>query len=232
MRAYNEAEAARLLGSLHTNFLEAALNTVVARHEMLRTLIQVHDGRPVQVVQERWRIGIALIDLTSLAPEERESEVKRLLVEEPRRPFDLALAPGIRAVLVRCGPEDHVFILTMHHMVCDGWSLPILYRELTAAYRAMCRGESLDLGPVPLHYPDFAAWKRRQVEEGTYTKELAFWTDYLRGAAQPRSNCRRKARGPSGLLTREKNASIPSARMSPRASTASAVGKRSASSRC
>ncbi len=181
-RAYNEAEAARLRGPLDAGFLEDALNVVVARHEVLRTLVRVIDERPVQVVQERWRVAIARIDLTGLAPEQRESEVKRLLVDEPRRPFDLAAAPGIRAALVRCGPEDHVFIVTMHHMVCDGWSLPILYRELAAAYRAVRRGEPVDLPPVPLHYPDFAAWKRRQVEEGAYTREIAFWTHYLRGA--------------------------------------------------
>ena len=136
----------------------------------------------MQAVRPSWRLRVELTDLTRLAPEGRESEVKRLLREEPRRPFDLAAAPAIRAALLRCGPEDHVLILTMHHMVCDGWSLPILYHELSAAYRASCRGEPLDPGPVPLHYPDFAAWKARQVEEGAYSKELAFWTDYLRGA--------------------------------------------------
>ncbi len=181
-RAYNEAEAARFRGPLNVGFLEDALNAVVARHEALQTVIEVSGGRPVQAVRPSWRLRVELTDLTRLAPEGRESEVKRLLREEPRRPFDLAAAPAIRAALLRCGPEDHVLILTMHHMVCDGWSLPILYHELSAAYRASCRGEPLDPGPVPLHYPDFAAWKARQVEEGAYSKELAFWTDYLRGA--------------------------------------------------
>ncbi len=181
-RAYNEAEAIRLRGSLHADFLEDALNVVVARHESLRTIIEPSGERPIQTVLQSWRVCMELIDLTGRRPEQREAEVERLLRDEPRRPFDLTAAPGIRAALVRCGPEDHVFIVTLHHMTCDGWSLPLLYHELAAAYRAACRGEPLDLGPAPLQYPDFAAWKARQVQEGVFSKELSFWKDYLRGA--------------------------------------------------
>jgi amino acid adenylation domain-containing protein len=180
--AYNEAEAARFRGPLNVKSLEDALNTVVARHEILRTLIDMSGERPVQVVRESWRVHLRRIDLAGLAPQERESELQRLLKEEPRQSFDLTAAPGIRAALVRCGPEDHVFILTLHHMVCDGWSLPILYHELAAAYRAACRGEPLDLSPVPLQYADFATWKVRQVEGGVFAEDLAFWKGYLRGA--------------------------------------------------
>ena len=180
-RAYNEAEAARFRGPLNVGFLEDALNAVVARHEALA------DGHR-SFGREAGAGGAAVVEAPRRAdrpdPPRGGARVRGQTAAEGRAAA--ALRPCRRAGdprrFLRCGPEDHVLILTMHHMVCDGWSLPILYHELSAAYRASCRGEPLDPGPVPLHYPDFAAWKARQVEEGAYSKELAFWTDYLRGA--------------------------------------------------
>jgi amino acid adenylation domain-containing protein len=182
MRACNEAHGVRIKGPLDAGCLESALNVLVARHEALRTLIQVIDGCPRQVVQPSGQLEVTTIDLTDLGPNEREPELKRLLVEEPRRPFNLAAAPGIRAALVRLVPDEHVLILTIHHGFCDTWSFAILCRELEEVYGALSRGRAPDLPPQKLHLGDFAAWKCRQVDSGMQEQHLAFWSKYMEGA--------------------------------------------------
>jgi amino acid adenylation domain-containing protein len=182
LAAFNEGDAARLRGPLDVPRLQEALNIIVTRHESLRTLIQVVDDRPVQVVLESWSVPFELIDLSGRAPAEREAEVKRLLIDDVRRPFNLAAEPALRATLVRLGPEEHVFILTLHHIICDGWSLAIFYYELARIYQALLRGKPHDLVPPPVQYGDFAVWKRQKLEAGVYAKDLAFWQEYLRSA--------------------------------------------------
>ncbi len=182
MRAYNEGDAVRLQGPLDLRILEEALNAVVARHEILRTLIQVVGDRLVQVIHESWPIHFTIIDLSSMGLDERASEVERLLIAEFQRPFDLAVEPGFRAVVLRLSLEEHVVILTLHHIVCDGWSLGLLFRELEVIYQALSRGEPHDLEPLRIQYGDYAVWQRRQFEEGAFAKELTFWKNYLTGA--------------------------------------------------
>ena len=138
---YNEAEAVRLLGELNIDAMERALNVIVARHEVLRTTIQVMDSQPMAVVHENWPIHVKQIDLSALAPPERQAEVERLLIDEPRQIYHLETEPGIRVTLLRLGPREHVFILMMHHIICDWHSEGILWRELAALYRSFSRGE-------------------------------------------------------------------------------------------
>ncbi len=116
---YNESEAIRLSGELRVEALEQAVNLIVARHEVLRTTVQMAAERPIAIVHENWSLRIKHIDLSALAPEQRATEVERLLIDEPRRPYHLETEPGIRATLLRLGPSEHVFILMMHHLVCD-----------------------------------------------------------------------------------------------------------------
>ena len=162
-RAYNDGEAVRLHGKLDSSLMEEALNVLVERHEVLRTLIQVVDGRPVQVVHDTWPLRLLTIDLSSRPVQEREAEVERLLVEEPRRAYILSAEPGIRATLIRLTPEDHVLIVMLHHIVCDGWSLGILYKELGEIYRALYRHQPHHLPPPPLQYGDYATWQQQKV---------------------------------------------------------------------
>ena len=179
---YNEAEAARLLGGLNVDALERALNAVIARHEMLRTTIQAIDGRPMAVVHENWALHLKTIDLSAQTAPQREAEVERLLIAEPRIAYHLQDEPAIRATLIRLGPSEHVFILMMHHLVCDWSSEGVLWRELAAAYRSFCRGESLALPPLPIQYGDYAVWQRQQLTETRLAEDLAFWVENLRGA--------------------------------------------------
>ena len=180
-RAYNDGEAVRLHGTLDPTLLEEALNVLVDRHEILRTLFQVVDGRPVQVVHDHWPLRVRTIDLSSLTPGDREAEVQVLLREEPRKAYNLSAEPGIRATLIRLTPEDHVLIVLLHHIVCDGWSLGILYKELGEIYRALKHREPHHLPPPTLQYGDYAAWQQQRVSRNEFEKEAAFWKDYLAG---------------------------------------------------
>jgi amino acid adenylation domain-containing protein len=179
---YNESEAVRLVGKLDIEAMELALNAIIARHEILRSTIRVIGGQPVAVAHESWPLEFKRIDLGAMSASEREAEVQRLLVSEPRRPYDLESSPGIRTTLVRLGPEEHVFILMMHHIICDWSSEGVLWRELSAFYRALLRGEPLNLPPLPIQHGDYAAWQKQQMAEGAFADDLAYWEENLRGA--------------------------------------------------
>ena len=141
---YNEVEAVRLRGDLNVEALDRALNVVIARHETLRTTIQAVDGLAMAKVRESYLLPLKIIDLTGRPDAEREAELERLQISEPRIPYHLEDEPAIRATLIRMGAQDHVFLLMMHHLVCDWSSEGVLWRELSALYRSYCRNEALD----------------------------------------------------------------------------------------
>jgi amino acid adenylation domain-containing protein len=179
---YNEAEAVRLYGELNVDAMERALNVIIARHEILRSTIQPTDGQPMAVVHENWPLRLKTIDLSALTARQREAEVDRLLIAEPRVAYRLQDEPAIRATLIRLSPSEHVFILMMHHLICDWSSEGVLWRELAALYRSFCRGESLVLPPLPIQHGDYAAWQRQQLTETSLAEDLAYWVENLRGA--------------------------------------------------
>jgi amino acid adenylation domain-containing protein len=181
---YNESEAVGLKGELNVDALERALNVVVTRHEILRSTIHDINGQPVAVVLENWPLKLKRVDLGGMVPAQRKMEVERLLIDEPRRPYELETEPGIRATLLRLGPQEHVLILLMHHLVCDWSSEGVLWREMSAAYRAYCRGEPLELAPLPIQHGDYAAWQQQHLTETTFANDLAFWEENLRGAPE------------------------------------------------
>jgi amino acid adenylation domain-containing protein len=180
---YNESEAVRLEGKLNVEAMELALNAVIARHELLRSTIQGGE-QPEVVAHESWPLDFKTIDLGAMSASEREAEVDRLLVSEPSRPYHLESSPGIRSTLVRLGPQEHVFILMMHHIVCDWSSEGVLWRELATLYRAIMRGEPLNLPPLPIQYGDYAAWQKQQMAEGCFADNLAYWEENLCGAPE------------------------------------------------
>ena len=181
---YNESEASRLLGELRADAMEQALNHVIARHEILRATVQVGEEGPVALVHASWPLRIKHIDLSNLSPAQRQAEVKRLLIDEPRQPYHLDKEPGIRATLIRLRPAEHVFILMMHHLVCDWASEGVLWRELSSAYRAICRGERLDAAPLPIQYGDYALWQQQRIADTSFAGDLDFWEANLRGAPE------------------------------------------------
>ncbi len=179
---YNIASGVRLLGRLAPPALEAALATVVARHEALRTTFRDDGGRPVQVVARAVRTELPGIDLAALPAAIAASELERLARAGALRPFDLAVGPLLRATLVRLGPAEHALLLDVHHIVADGWSMALLRREVAALYAAALAGTASPLPPLPFQYADFAAWQRETLEArdgGMGARQLAFWRQRL-----------------------------------------------------
>jgi amino acid adenylation domain-containing protein len=175
---YNLPVALRLGGALDAAALERALGELVRRHEVLRTVFAEHDDLPVQVI--RPFAGFALpVEDAACADEDRVSE---LVAEEARRPFDLAEGPLFRARLLRIGAEDHVLLLTLHHVVADGWSMAVLYGELDALYAAFRDGRTSALPDLPVQYADFAAWQREHLAGEVLERQLAYWKRALAGA--------------------------------------------------
>jgi amino acid adenylation domain-containing protein len=179
---YNESEAVLLKGDLKVEVLEKALNAIVARRENLRSSIRTIDNEPVVFVHDLWRLHVKHIDLSSLPLAEREAEVARLLIEEPRRPYRLDAEPAIRAALLRLGPAEHVLILMMHHIICDWASIGNFWRDLSALYRAGCRGQPLELPALPIQHGDYAVWQQALSSRGAFAEDLVYWEEKLRGA--------------------------------------------------
>jgi amino acid adenylation domain-containing protein len=180
--AYNEADAVRLSGKIDLDVLEQALNTIVARHEILRTTIEVEDGQPVAIVHENWPLQIEKINLRQLSSDQHKAELARLLVDEPRRLYHLETEPGIRATVIELDAEEHVFILMMHHIICDRLSVGVLWRELGILYNALLHGRPSPLPPLPIQYGDYAAWQRHPRRQARFNEDLSFWKENLRGA--------------------------------------------------
>ncbi|HEX5758263.1 MAG TPA: amino acid adenylation domain-containing protein [Thermoanaerobaculia bacterium] len=183
--AYNVPAAVRLRGRLDAAALHAALLGVVARHEALRTTFAAdRSGGPgvVQVVAPALAPPLPLVDAASA--DDPEAELRRLAAEEAARPFDLERGPLLRAALVRLAPAEHVLLLTLHHIVADGWSMGVLLRELGALYGAAIAGGPDPLPPLPVQYADFAVWQRGWLAGETLERQLAYWREALAGAPQ------------------------------------------------
>jgi hypothetical protein len=179
---YNLSQTLRLRGPLESTALQRSLNELVRRHEVLRTTFMAVEGSPLQVIGEAFEPELAVIDLTGIA--ERESQTRRLLSEEANGPFDLQQGPLLRAKLFRMHSEEHLLLLTMHHIVSDGWSMDVLERELTLLYRAYAAGAPSPLPELPIQYADFALWQRATLQGDLLQQELAYWQRKLAGAPQ------------------------------------------------
>ena len=178
---YNVPVAVRLRGRLQIDAMQRTLNEIVRRHESLRTSFPTIDAQPVQSIAPALALDLPLIDLSTLREEEREHEAQRRATEEARVPFNLATGPLIRAGLVRLGAEDHVLLVTMHHIVSDGWSMGVLIKEVGALYRAFLENEPSPLAELPVQYADFAAWQRRWLSGEVFETHLRYWRRQLGG---------------------------------------------------
>ncbi|HSF42889.1 MAG TPA: condensation domain-containing protein, partial [Thermoanaerobaculia bacterium] len=179
--AYNLPQAFTVSGALEVSAFAQALSEVVRRHEVLRTVFRMVDGEPRQVVLPAEPVPVPVIDLSGFAQEAWQARVRRLAREEARKPFDLEHGPLLRCtVLFRSGVE-HVVLLTMHHVVGDGWSIGVLIRELSALYEAFRRGEASPLPELAIQYGDFAEWQRSWLQGEILEEQLRFWTSRLAG---------------------------------------------------
>ncbi len=180
--AYNIPVPLRLGGALQAEAMERALNAVVARHEALRTTFVMTDGQLAQVIAPTLALSLPTTDLQSLPMAEREAAAQRLMAEEVRQPFDLARGPLLRAHLLRLAEAEHLLLLTLHHIVGDGWSLDVLLRELAACYEAAIAGRSAALPELPIQYADHAVWQRERLQGEIADEHLAYWRRQLAGA--------------------------------------------------
>ena len=180
---YNTPVGLRVHGFLDEQALEGAMQDLAGRHEVLRTAFVQETGQPRQLALAHVPVNLSCEDWAQLEEAERERALVSRAREEARKPFaSLAEPPLFRAVLIRLGPEDHALLLTMHHIVTDGWSLNILNRELAHFYNARLRGEPARLNPLPIQYGDFAAWQRHRLQGETLRKLLDYWRESLAGA--------------------------------------------------
>ena len=177
--AYNMPGAVWLEGDVNVVALERSLNEIVRRHEALRTTFQTRRGRPVQVIAPAMSVSFPLIDLSQFDDDEREAE--QFSRAEAQRPFDLERGPLLRAVLLRLSGERHLLLVTLHHIVADGWSVTLLVQELAALYAAYSRGAQSPLAELDVSYADYAVWQRQWLKGERLEKELAYWRKQLSG---------------------------------------------------
>ena len=177
--AYNLPSAVRLQGALDEAALEQAFASLIARHETLRTVFrQDEDGHVYRLPAEQPLI-VERQDLCSLTAEQRETQVREAAQAQARRPFDLATGPLLRVGLLKLGETEHVLLLTLHHMVSDGWSMGVLIEEFSAFYDGHCQGELATLQPLPIQYGDYALWQRSWLEAGEQQRQLDYWQAQL-----------------------------------------------------
>ncbi|MBU8900321.1 amino acid adenylation domain-containing protein [Corallococcus sp. M34] len=180
---YNVRWAAWLEGDLNVAALEQALAELLRRHESLRTTISMEAGEPVQRIHDAVSLSLPVVDLSDIAEAEREEQALRAAAESARRPFDLAQGPLIRPVLIRTGARTHLVVLTLHHIISDGWSLGVTFRELAALYSAALLGRASALPAPGLQPVDHAVWQRSWLQGDALEEQIAYWRQQLHGAA-------------------------------------------------
>ena len=176
---YNIPFALRLQGELNAAALESALRALVERHASLRTTFPERGSEPVQRISDRVRMDLRRIELQTLPVDRREAEVRRLTREEALAPFDLARGPLLRSRLLRLDPADHLLLLTIHHIVSDGWSMGVLVRDVLALYQ---RPVAAALPELPLQYAGYAVWQREHLQGERLESRVAWWRERLAGA--------------------------------------------------
>ncbi|RYF22248.1 MAG: amino acid adenylation domain-containing protein, partial [Comamonadaceae bacterium] len=182
-RAYHIPSGMYLDGQLDRNALGVALDALVARHESLRTtFVPQDDGTPVQIVAPQAAFQLREHDLVSVAHDQREQRLQQLSSEEVEREFDLAAGPLIRGLLVKLNPGRHLLLVTMHHIVSDGWSIALLTREFGELYAAAVQQRAAQLPPLEIQYADYAAWQRAKLGDEQLQAQARYWQDTLTGA--------------------------------------------------
>src|ERR1043166_8982863 len=179
---FNVPMAVRISHPLDLDTLQRTVDEIVRRHDALPISFAAHDGIPKPIVSSETKVRVDLLDLRSLDESRGEAEAQRLVQAEVTRPFDISQAPLIRTKLIRISNEESIFILTMHHIVSDGTSILIFFRELAALYQAFVKNESSPLAELPIQYADYALWQRDWLRQNSVSQQLAYWKDKLRGS--------------------------------------------------
>ncbi len=185
--SYNISTTWRLRGHLDLAALEHSLNSIVQRHEVLRASFVATQEQPVQLISAHLTLSLPVIDLTLLpSSAAQEAEAQRHISCEDQRPFDLAQGPLIRTTLLRLNPTEHILLVTLHHIIADGWSVGIFAQELTILYTAFLSGRAAELAnqlpELPIQYSDYAIWQRALLESGAFDEQVEYWKQQLKDA--------------------------------------------------
>ncbi len=178
--AYNIPSALKLAGSLNVGALQRSLQAVIDRHDILRTRFTATDGKPMQYIRPSAQLDVPVEDVSVLPTQQREAIIRTLISQEARKPFDLGTDLMMRAKLIRAGAQEHVLLITMHHIAADHWSFFLLYRELEEFYKAFAAGSEPQLPALPAQYADYAVTQRERVD-GSLDQQLAWWKEQLAG---------------------------------------------------
>jgi amino acid adenylation domain-containing protein len=178
---YNVPLAVKLAGPIDSEALERSVNEVVRRHDVLRTTFATIDGRPVPTILREQNVYQQVHDLSDEHEADRETRAHALLTAEAETPFDLARGPLIRATLIKLAGDQHIFLVVMHHIASDGWSLVLFFQELSTIYDAFSRGKASPLEELPVQYADYTAWQRHWLQGETLHAQLAYWKQQLGG---------------------------------------------------
>jgi Condensation domain len=178
---YNIPAGVRLLGPLQAAALERSFQEEVNRHDALRTVFGFVNGEPRQQISPAVSVRLPLVDLNVLPDSQRESAARELAQREARRPFQLDRGPLVRLSLLRLSEDDHIALLTMHHIISDGWSIDIFISELASLYEAFTTEQSSSLPELPIQYPDYAYWQTQRSQEALFNNQLDYWKKHLQG---------------------------------------------------
>lgn len=183
LTAYNLPLARRLRGNLDVAALERALTAIAARHEALRTRFADGEGHPIQLVDAAAPVALHRVDLSNLSALERESAAVREVTQRARTPIDLAHEHSFRITLLKLADDDHVLLVETHHIIADGWSMGIVFRELATAYSAARAGREPNFAPLAIQFGDIAAWERDRLAGARLEELLTFWREQIGTAA-------------------------------------------------
>jgi amino acid adenylation domain-containing protein len=183
--AYNLSSAVRLTGRLDLDALNATFDALLQRHPALRTTFTQNDSEVFQSIRDDAHIALVEEDFSAVEKGQRDTRVRQYLEHAAHAPFDLEQGPLLRAHLLNLGGEERVLLLTMHHIVSDGWSLGVLIREFAELYPRLCRGQFVQLAPLPIAYADYALWQRSLLEAGEAERQLGYWRAKLGDRRQP-----------------------------------------------
>jgi condensation domain-containing protein/phosphopantetheine binding protein len=183
--AYNSSALLRVTGYLNVPALAQAFNEIVQRHESLRTIFPEVNGLPKQVILSEQSITLRIADLRGLSSTDAQATQQRLTANEAKRSFDLSKGPLTRATLTRLDEREHLVVVTMHHIVGDGWSNDLFYQELLSLYSSYSDGQPSTLSVLPVQYADFAHWQREQLQGPRLSAQRAYWQEQLKDAPSP-----------------------------------------------
>lgn len=178
---YNLSTVLNFEGQLNLKALQRALSAVVERHQVLRTTYRLDkQNQPIQVIQDAAELALPLVDVSHLAGERLDREVRRLAEEEASEPFDLSADLMLRALLMKCSAQSHALVVTMHHIAADGWSGGVLKKELSALYSAFSQGLEDPLPALPIQYADYSHWQREWLQGEVLKEQLEYWVGQLK----------------------------------------------------